>query len=135
MDDLEDFDFNEDGRTPVPSINGIEPSHVTSTTALSKLPARPIFARSNTADDGSSLFGGLSTAFDDASDWPQNTPASAFSPPTSPAVRATSLEEPLGPGIHDGSHLTDDGFVETTVDGKTFKVPADEVSGLQCNMA
>ncbi|KAM0756105.1 SAPS-domain-containing protein [Meredithblackwellia eburnea MCA 4105] len=57
--------------------------------------------------------------------------SASFSPPTSPSVQAdlaTSLEEPLGPNVHEGSHLTSDGFVETTLNGKVVRVPADEIA-------
>ena len=74
-----------------------------------------------TADDGSALFGGLSS---------DDEPASGVTPPRSPSVqadRATSEEEPLGPSMHGDARLTEDGFVETVVEGKKVRVPADEV--------
>lgn len=68
-----------------------------------------------TADDGSKFFGGLS------SDGPFEV-----------ADLATSQEEPLGPSIHPGTHLTPEGKLETEVDGKIITVPADEVCLTHC---
>ena len=124
MDALEDFDFGEEARATldVPTTFG----------------GRPAFGRRVTADDGSALFGGLTSSFDDSEPSspvvPDSTTSNAsLSPPASPSVQAdlaTSLDEPLGPSMSKSSHLTDDGFVEAVseVDGKTIRVPADDVS-------
>ena len=116
MDSLEDFDLNEDAR---------EQSH-----------SRPHFARTATADDGSALFGGL-TSFSPPPLSPSSPRASPFgrhtslSPPSSPSIQAdlaTSPSDPLGPSIRRDARLLEDGMVEATVDGgKVIRVPADEV--------
>ncbi|GAA5862280.1 hypothetical protein JCM3774_004848 [Rhodotorula dairenensis] len=36
-------------------------------------------------------------------------------------------EDDLGPALHPGAHLTDDGQVEAEVEGRTIKVPADDI--------
>lgn len=126
MDALEDFDFGEEAR---PNLNA------------PTFGARPAFGRRVTADDGSALFGGLTSSFDDSDPSSPVIPASSptsnasMSPPASPSLQAdlaTSLAEPLGPRMSKSSHLTDDGFVEAVseVDGSTIRVPADDVSCL-----
>ncbi|KAI5475707.1 hypothetical protein MNV49_001041 [Pseudohyphozyma bogoriensis] len=138
MDALEDFDFEEDGRGPAPAASTVSPS-----APFGFRPSRPVFARTATAEDGSALFGGLSTSLEDTPTSPRSpsssfsppplsptTSAKALSPPTSPSLvadLATSLAEPLGPSMHEGSHFTPDGFIEAEVEGKTVKVPADEM--------
>lgn len=121
-----DFDFAEDARD---GLSADAESSSSPTAHALRLP-RPVFARTATADDGSALFGGFAS--------PESPGSSPFgrhrslSPPQSPSIQAdlaTSAEEPLGPMMQSGSHLTEDGFVETTIDGKLIRVPADEVSG------
>jgi hypothetical protein len=134
MDALDDFDFGEETRA-VSSPSSSPSSTSLKVTSSPSFGARPTFGRRNTADDGSALFGGLSSSFDDEFGPPRPAPTSAslnhFSPPTSPtADRATSKEEPLGPGMSTSAHLAQDGFIEAVseVDGKMIRVPADDVS-------
>ena len=95
---LTDFDFNESTKV-TPLAFEAESSN------------RPSFGRTITADDGSKFFGGLS------SDGPFEA-----------TDLATSQEEPLGPSLHPGTHLTEEGKLEARIDGKIVTVPADEVS-------
>ncbi|KAK4704808.1 hypothetical protein P7C70_g1404, partial [Phenoliferia sp. Uapishka_3] len=127
MEALNDFDFNEDGRLTTDS-------QPTSSPAL-RLP-RPVFARTATADDGSSLFGGLASSSPTSPISPRASPFgrhASLSPPLSPsspsvqADLATTDAEPLGPSMQAGARLTQEGFVEATVEGKIIRVPADEV--------
>lgn len=82
------------------------------------------------------------TSFDSTSFFPISIPSDDPSSltrdsiplPTSPrdvADLATDIEHPLGPSMHEGSHLTSNGTVEADVmvDGKlqTIRVPADDV--------
>lgn len=126
MDALEDFDFGEEAR---PTL------HVPTSTGFG---ARPAFGRRVTADDGSALFGGLTSSFDDSDPpspvvAPEDASSSSLSPPVSPSLQAdlaTSIAEPLGPGMSSSSHLAADGMVEAVseVDGSKIRVPADDVS-------
>lgn len=53
--------------------------------------------------------------------------ASAFSPPESSLLNATSEEAPFGPGVSPDAHLTPGGMMQRKVNGKVVTVPADEV--------
>ncbi|GAA6027040.1 hypothetical protein JCM8097_006062 [Rhodosporidiobolus ruineniae] len=100
---------------------------------------RPIFARGSTEEeDGSSRFGQLSLAGDSNPSSPAQTAAPL--PPldvafanevagigAAAADAATSPTEPLGPAVHEGAHLAQDGFVEAEVEGKVVRVPADDI--------
>jgi hypothetical protein len=52
---------------------------------------------------------------------------SAFSPPDSTLVQATSPDAPLGPGVSRDAELTEEGMVSREVDGQVITVPADEI--------
>jgi len=52
---------------------------------------------------------------------------SAFSPPESSLVQATSPDAPLGPGVSRDAELTEEGMVSREVDGQMITVPADEI--------
>jgi hypothetical protein len=52
---------------------------------------------------------------------------SAFSPPDSSLVQATSPDAPLGPGVSRDAELTEEGMVSREVDGQVITVPADEI--------
>jgi len=138
MDAMDDFDFGEEGRPPRSAA--ATGAGTTASTFISGVagPSRPVFARSVTAEDGSSLFGGLSSTYEDGTTSPRSPQrhtrtlsSSSLPPPVSPSLSAdlaTSLSEPLGPGVKSDAHLTDDGLVETVVEGKVIRVPADEIA-------
>ncbi|GAA6016562.1 hypothetical protein JCM10207_002842 [Rhodosporidiobolus poonsookiae] len=124
MDAFGDFDFGED------SSSAFEPE-------------RPTFGGATSGeDDGSSRFGRLSLSGPFGDDSLPNSPADTASPlppldvalanqatdnAATAADRATSPTEPLGPALHEGAHLAQDGFVEAEVEGKTVRVPADDI--------
>ncbi|GAA5853148.1 hypothetical protein JCM9279_000874 [Rhodotorula babjevae] len=138
MDSFDDFDFGEETRAggpAAPSFGGAVD--------------RPPFERASTEeDDGSDRFGRLSLgdmsepgspaeaqdkplpSIDDAlaNDALATSTADEDSPDGSTAAdRATSPTEPLGPSVHPGAHLTQDGMVEVEVEGRTVRAPADDI--------
>jgi hypothetical protein len=148
-DEFGDFEGADFLPTTLTAKNTIIPPDATSAAVLEDFDfsesatIRPRLSETHPFDDGSRLFGGLSSEFDDES--PVIQPAvllSASSPKesiggSSPfgspstlgfADRATTSAEPLGPSMHYSSHLTSDGMVEAEVDGHVIKVPADDVS-------
>ncbi|GAA5841518.1 hypothetical protein JCM11251_001248 [Rhodosporidiobolus azoricus] len=123
MDAFDDFDFTEESRA---TSSAFEPERSTFGSATSE------------ADDGSSRFGRLSLAGDSAPSSPADTTSPL--PPidialansvaglgSADADKATSPTEPLGPAVHAGAHIARDGFVEAEVDGRTVRVPADDI--------
>lgn len=138
MDSFDDFDFGEETRAggpAAPSFGGAVD--------------RPPFERATTEeDDGSDRFGRLSLgdmsepgspaevqdkplpSIDDAlaNDALATSTAAEDAPDGSTAAdRATSPTEPLGPSVHPGAHLTQDGMVEVEVEGRTVRAPADDI--------
>lgn len=130
MDAFDDFDFGEEtrpGGPPAASFGGAVD--------------RPPFHRGSTEeDDGSDRFGRLSLG--DVSD--PGSPDKGESKPlpslddamansgddvngSTAADRATSPTEPLGPALHPGAHLTQDGMIEVEVEGRTVRAPADDI--------
>lgn len=108
MDQFEDFDLGEESR-PTMSSSGFGGA----------IPVSAGRGESAADADGSDRFGRLSLG---------DSPA-----PTSPAVlhdapsAETAAEDDLGPAMHPGAHLTEDGQVEAQIDGKTIRVPADDI--------
>ncbi|GAA5947303.1 hypothetical protein JCM3765_001616 [Sporobolomyces pararoseus] len=137
MDAFDDFDFGESSRTTI-SLPATPQEDETSTSSVFDF-ARPSFGRTETSDsaidDGSSMFGRLSIGGSSAPNSPdagdqQPLPPidAAFSEPHSDdADLATDESEPMGPSMHPNAHVTDDGFVEAEVEGKTIRVPADDI--------
>jgi hypothetical protein len=131
-DDFGDFKTGDDGPSNpwgVPPTSANEwgdglPSITLPSLPLSPSPGfgvRPAFT-STISQDGSSLFGSLSSPFDDPVEEHEG-PSGSY--PVE-ADKATSFGEPLGPGMHEGARLNG-GFVEAQVDGKVVRVPADDV--------
>lgn len=101
--------------------------------------------------DGSDRFGRLSLGDSSSSSAPtspqtsrSNTAAAALPALTAPESTSSSTspeaeeeeeegeeeeeeEEDLGPALHPGAHLTEDGQVEAEVEGRTIRVPADDI--------
>ncbi|GAA5888010.1 hypothetical protein JCM6882_000247 [Rhodosporidiobolus microsporus] len=123
MDSFDDFDFAEESRAASSAFGQDSTAFV------------PI---SDEADDGSSRFGRLSLAGESDPGSPAET-ASPLPPidvafansvaglGSAAADKATSPTEPLGPSVHEGAHIAQDGFVEAEVEGKTVRVPADDI--------
>lgn len=136
MDAFDDFDFGESSR---PTISlPTTPQEDESTPSVFDF-ARPSFGTNepsdSTIDDGSSMFGRLSIgssapgspATEDQTPLPLIDTAIAGSS-SEAADLATDEAEPMGPSMHPNAHVTEDGFVEAQVEGKTIRVPADDVS-------
>ncbi|GAA5921785.1 hypothetical protein JCM1841_001862 [Sporobolomyces salmonicolor] len=140
MDDG-DFDFGESSRSPssFPSTSFTPHDSSSASSSAFDFP-RGTFGDSLTADpieDGSSMFGRLSIGSDPGS--PEAEEQHRALPPlevmlaqseqerAADADRATSPTEPLGPAMHENAHVTDDGMVEAEVEGKTVRVPADDI--------
>ncbi|GAA5978489.1 hypothetical protein JCM10908_004376 [Rhodotorula pacifica] len=118
MDQFEDFDLGEESRPPAASGSGFGGA-VDLSASGAVAPAGD--------EDGSEAFGRLSLG--DAS-----TPASPHTERTAalPATEtsdqsAEADEDDLGPALHPGAHLTGDGQVEAEVEGRTIRVPADDI--------
>ncbi|GAA6006436.1 hypothetical protein JCM11491_004958 [Sporobolomyces phaffii] len=137
MDAFDDFDFGESSR---PTIS-LPPTPQEDEAAPSVFDfAQPSFGSTEpvdaSIDDGSSMFGRLSIG----SSAP-GSPASEDQKPLPPiegafgtdlheddaADLATDEQEPMGPSMHPNAHVTEDGFVEAEVEGKTVRVPADDI--------
>ncbi|GAA5931381.1 uncharacterized protein JCM15063_001450 [Sporobolomyces koalae] len=135
MDAFDDFDFSESSR---PTISLPESVQDEDTSLAAFEFAQPSFGRGepedSTVEDGSSMFGRLSIG--------SSGPASPASIDQKPlphidtafndtrendAELATDEQEPMGPSMHPNAHLTEDGFVEAEVAGKTVRVPADDI--------
>lgn len=106
---LSDFDFEEDSRDIPEAISTTSSNATTPTTKTFSIfgMKRPSFERTVTADDGSDLFGGLSldepeVVLEEQADGEQEQEKEG-------ADKATTLEESLGPNMHEGSHLKDNG--------------------------
>ncbi|BGP46051.1 sporulation-induced protein [Rhodotorula kratochvilovae] len=129
MDAFDDFDFGEESRAGGPASQ-----------SFGGAVHRPSFSRTSTEEeDGSDRFGRLSLS--ELSD--PGTPDDGGARPlpsvdvvhanavaglgSNPADMATSPTEPLGPAVHPGAHLTDDGMVEAEVEGRTVRAPADDI--------
>lgn len=106
MDQFEDFDLGEESR-PTASSSGFGGA----------IPVSAGHGEAAAEADGSDRFGRLSLG---------DSPA-----PTSPAILneapSADAEDDLGPAMHPGAHLTADGQVEAEVEGKTIRVPADDI--------
>ncbi|GAA5824299.1 hypothetical protein JCM3770_004456 [Rhodotorula araucariae] len=129
MDAFDDFDFGEESRAGGPAAQ-----------SFGGAVDRPIFRRTSTEeDDGSDRFGRLSLSGlsdpgspdeGEARPLPAIDVAIANSDAglgLNPADMATSPTEPLGPAVHPGAHLTQDGMVEAEVEGRTVRAPADDI--------
>lgn len=123
FEDSGDFDFSEDSRDASSSTFDAP---------------RPVFARANSeSEDGSAMFGRLSLS-DDLEPGSPDTGGLTPLPPIDLALadsvddaavdKATSPTEPLGPSVHEGAHLAQDGFVEAEIEGKMVRVPADDIA-------
>lgn len=110
---LDDFDFTEESRT----VFSTPPPPPLESSFGSPSPTSP--TRSSRASSSTPTHVPPRSSF-------SSSPSSLTSPSIL-ADRATSDEAELGPSMHATAHLTDDGMVEATVDGKIVKVPADEV--------
>ncbi|GAA5985159.1 hypothetical protein JCM11641_005470 [Rhodosporidiobolus odoratus] len=95
-------------------------------------------ATTEATDDGSSRFGRLSIGESDPSSPAEGPPlplppidlalaSSVAGVGAGTADAATSPSAPLGPAVHEGAHLAEDGFVEAEIEGKTVRVPADDI--------
>lgn len=54
--------------------------------------------------------------------------SAAFSPPEPSLINASTMEEPLGPGVSPDTHMMPSGMLEKEVNGQKVTVPADEVA-------
>lgn len=122
---LSDFDFEETSREiPEPTTSSDATTPTSKTFSIFGM-KRPSFERTITADDGSDLFGGLSLDESEAVEAEQVVEEEEQQ--KEGADKATTLEESLGPNMHEGSHLKD-GMVESLINGEIVRVPADDIA-------
>lgn len=150
MDQFEDFDLGEESRSAATSGSGFGGAVDLSASSSG------VIAPAATDDDvdGSDRFGRLSLADSSSSSpsaptSPQTSRSTAAAAAPSPALAALAAaesassgssgtvakegteeeeeEEDLGPALHPGAHLTEDGQVEAEVEGRTIRVPADDI--------
>lgn len=153
MDQFEDFDLGEESRPAATSGSGFGGAvDLSASSSASSSAAGGAVAPVADDVDGSDRFGRLSLGDSSSSSSvptsPQTSRSTTAPAPPSPVLAAAESassassealareegeedeedeEEDLGPALHPGAHLTEDGQVEAEVEGRTIRVPADDI--------